>query len=60
MKKNKIGKVILIIFMSLIIAGIAYMGSYYIDKLYKYYGVDLKKFPVAMLENSVKNLKFDI
>lgn len=43
MKKNKIGKVILIIFMSLIIAGIAYMGSYYIDKLYKYYGeVELK------------------
>ena len=36
MKKNKIGKVILIIFMSLIIAGIAYVGSYYIDKLYKY------------------------
>ena len=31
-----------------------------VDKLYKYYGVDLKKFPVAMLENSVKNLKFDI
>ena len=30
-----------------------------VDKLYKHYGVDLKKFPVAMLEDSVKNLKFD-
>ena len=30
-----------------------------VDKLYKYYGIDLKKFPVAMLEDSVKNLKFN-
>lgn len=38
MKKNRIGKIILIIFLSLVIIGISYMGSYYIDKFYKYYG----------------------
>lgn len=38
MKRIKIGKVILIIFLSLVIVGISYVGSFYIDKLYKYNG----------------------
>lgn len=38
MKKNKIGKTILIIFLSLIIVGVSYIGSFYLDKIYKYYG----------------------
>ena len=38
MKRIKIGKVILIIVLSLVIIGISYVGSFYIDKLYKYNG----------------------
>lgn len=38
MKRSKIGKVILIIFLSLIIMVASYMVSYYIDKLYRYSG----------------------
>jgi len=33
--KRRIKKVILLVFLSLIIIGISYVGSYYIDKLYK-------------------------
>lgn len=66
MKKNKIGKkilkIVLVIILSLVMGVIAYKGSFYLDKIFKYYGKteikvtfdDTKSYVIPNVSNSNK------